>query len=436
MNSKNLRLANFVMLLLAGVAVFGTLPYSAIPFIGSPHSIYHHAIFLILLGFLTILTLAATLQMALIVPRFYRRDANLSIVEKYPIAYKREFFVPSRQPSSLRNALIHYLKNNGVRIFSEEKKDTVFFLNGLKHRVGVWGSFLLHLGFLIVVLGGFLTFRFADIREVMIPEGGAISLPAEGAKVALEKFTMTLQSGKRTVEEYNSRLLVQDKDGKISHYDLKVNNPINIEGTKLFQMRYRVDIQDIEVMVYQNGKPLEKVRLKLGGKQKLAGSPFEIEATRIVPDFVIDNKGEVMSRSPYFKNPAVLVSLYDTSSSKAPIIQQWALEGIFFHGQQQQKEWSFVLNKVRVRYSSGIKLSRDPGMPVVYGGFLLLVLGTFVSAFLTPLAITLQGSLSPDRKGVVIQINGYSTKDAVSLKFDIESMAKNLERILCTGDFR
>ncbi len=421
------------MLLLAGVVVLGTLPYGNIPFIGSPHSIYHHALFLFLLGFLTLLTFVATLQTALSTFRFYRKDVNIALVEKYPITYKREFFVPSRQLSGLRRPLIRYLRDNGIRIFSEENKDAAFVLYGLKHKSGALGSFLIHLGFMIVVIGGFLTFRFADIREVMIPEGEVITLPAGGAKVVLEKFTMTLQPGKRTVEEYNSRLLMQNREGKIFHYDLKVNHPLSIEGTKLFQMRYHADIQDVELMVNRNGKPIKKVKLKLGERQQLSESSFEIEATRVVPDFVIDDKGEVMSRSSYFKNPAILVSLYDTSSAKAPITQQWALEGMFSHGRQQQSDWSFVLNKMRVRYSSGIKLSRDPGMPVVYGGFLLLVLGTFVSAFLTPLAITLQGSLSPDGKGTVVRINGYSTKDAVGLRFEIEAMTRNLERILCTG---
>ncbi len=432
-SKRSLRFANFIMFILAGIAVLGTFPDSSIPFLSSPHSIYHRAIFLFLLGFLTLLTFVATLQIAFVVFRFYQKDPNLSLAEKYPATYQREFFVISRQISDLKTTVIHYLRNRGVRIFSKGGNSSIFVLNGFKHRLGIWGSFLLHFGFLIVVLGGFLTFRFADIREVTILEGEAIILPDTRAKVALEKFTITLQSGKRTVEEYNSRLLVQNRKGEIFHYDLKVNHPLNIEGTKVFQTRYHVDVQDIELTIYQNGKPLERIKLKVGGKQWLSDAPFAIEATRVVPDFVMDDKGKVVSRSPYFNNPAVLISLYNTSSAKAPIIQQWALEGMLSHGRQQQKEWSFVLNKVRVRYSSGIKLSRDPGMPVVYVGFLFLVLGTFVSGFLTPLAVTLQGSLSPDGKGTVVRINGYSTKDAVGLRFEIEAMTRNLERILSTG---
>lgn len=422
-----LQLANFIMLVLGGIAVLGTFPDGVIPFVSSVHSIYNQAVFLFPLGLLTLLTFVATLQMASVVSGFYWKDSNLSPGEKYPITCQREFFLPSRELSSLKGALIRHLKNRRVHIFSEENKDATFSLNCFKHKSGVWGGVLLHLGFLIVVLGGFLTFRFADIREVMLAEGETIILPVTGVKVALEKFTLTLQSGKRIVEEYNSRLLVQNRQGKLFHYDLKVNHPLNIAGTRIFQMRYRLALQDIELMVYQNGKLLDKAKLKLGEKRQLAGSSLVVEATRAVPDFVMDNKGGVVSRSPYFKNPAVLVSLYNSSSAKVPSVQQWALAGMFFHGRQQQKEWSFILNKVRERYSSGIKLSRDPGMPVVYGGFLFLVLGAFISGFLTPFGITLEGSLSPDGKGALIRLKGYSLKDPRNLKFEIESMVKDLE---------
>ena len=95
------------MLLLAGVAVLGTLPCANIPF----------------LGFLALLTFAATLQMAFSTFRFYQKDANISFIEKYPIAYKREFSVPSRHLSGIGIALIRYFKNNGVRIISEENKE-------------------------------------------------------------------------------------------------------------------------------------------------------------------------------------------------------------------------------------------------------------------------------------------------------------------------
>ena len=150
----------------------------------------------------------------------------------------------------------------------------------------------------------------------------------------------------------------------------------------------------------------------------------------MVPDFVTDGKGNIASRSPYFRNPAALVSIYPQGNPKTVSEKKWAFRGLAFHPKEGRPEWDFVVEKIRKRYYSGIKLSKDPGVPWAYAGFVFLVLGAFVSSFVVPRNFTLRLSASTAREGALMEILYPQTKDSWGARKELLRLqSKLLEEI-------
>ncbi|MBI4397527.1 MAG: cytochrome c biogenesis protein ResB [Candidatus Omnitrophica bacterium] len=316
-------LVNLILLAIAFISIFGTFPDHFFPFLSSSRSVYRSPYFLSLLGALFPLT--------------------LWIVVKKGIELIR---APRGQWAS-------------------------------------WSGILIHLGFLMVLVGGACTLLFAEVKDVMIPEGQTFALPHTQAKLKLEKFTILLHPATDKVKEYISRFLVEEKPGVISRRALRVNHPLNIQGTKIFQMRYQMRIKSVEIFVLEGEKRVATFNLtpQVPFLWNDGGVPVRLRVEAVVPDFVINEKGEYTTRSPIFRNPAALLSFHD---AREPDRMKWIFKDAFSHQPAKKQERSFVIGSISKFYESGIKLSRDPGVWPAYLGFLFLVMGTFISSCLVP----------------------------------------------------
>ena len=80
-------------------------------------------------------------------------------------------------------------------------------------------------------------------------------------------------------------------------------------------------------------------------------------------------------------------------------------------------------------------MSRDPGVPFAYAGYLFLVLGAFVSGFVIPRRFTIGFSQQDgDRKGTRIEIWAEKAhRDTTGLKREAESVMRETENVLEGG---
>ncbi|MBI4395220.1 MAG: cytochrome c biogenesis protein ResB, partial [Candidatus Omnitrophica bacterium] len=250
-------------------------------------------------------------------------------------------------------------------------------------------------------------------------------------KIRLEKFSVILHPGKSQPEEYISHLLVERHNGQIKRHDLKVNHPVMIGFTKLFQMRYRVEILRVDLRAYRNKTLIEHLSLKPGESKTLSEETFSIRIDDVIPDFTMNKEGKVASRSPYFQNPAVLVTVFGIDPSGERKV--WAFQDLVPH-EKDKEEWSFSVEKIKKRYISGIKLSRDPGVPLAYSGFILLIFGAFVASFVIPRELILSFSPALDGKETRMEIQGYKTKDTFGLQRELKSLSARVANILTGKD--
>ena len=428
---QSIRIANTVLFLVVLCAIFGTLPPDLNFLSFSPRSVFRSPWFCLLLGYLAVSMLwLAFRRIAGILSR-YHDDAGL-FSNRESLPFIQEVVLPAGRCGrldSFGDAVLQVIKAYGYRAFAQNKSESEYSFYAAKNSLGCWGSPLVHFGFVMVLAGGLLTFLFSDVRDLSIREGETVDIVYAQAKVKLEKFSVVLYPSRLEPEQYVSRLLIRDKEGRVWREDLKVNHPLMIGGTKFFQMRYQIEIPGLELVAYRQGLPVEAVPLKLGERKPFEQVPIAVEVKEVLPDFAISKAGKAESRSPYFRNPAVLVSVYDPPQSAVAAKKVWVFPDLVSHDSQESDELQFTFRKLKKRYSSGIKLSRDPGVLFAYSGFLFLILGAFISGFIIPRALTGCLRLHPDQGKFMIEILGHPAKDRYGFERELKALGNAMTRI-------
>lgn len=309
-------------------------------------------------------------------------------------------------------------------------RDTLLFDKG---RTGIVGAPLAHLGLVFVVLGGAITRSFGSVADVMIGEGETYTIPHSQARVRLEKFSIIHHPGTREAEEYVSTFQVMEPGALETWQLLRVGQPLVLRGTTLFQMRYRPDLRHVQLGLYapDTGVRLGGVRLALGERARIPGQDLFLTLDEVIPDLVVDADGQVSSREPfYYLNPAARVTLASTADPDTPLWTGWAYKDSrpTMHGDVGPV--AVEVDRVSVRYFSGIKVVRDPGVLLAYGGYLLLILGTFVSSFLFRRFVRVELEEPEDTGPVTLRVAGFSLQHPRDFEYEWHGLVRHIRRIV------
>ncbi|MBI4832454.1 MAG: cytochrome c biogenesis protein ResB [Candidatus Lindowbacteria bacterium] len=343
----------------------------------------------------------------------------------------QSFMVSGASDGAIRETLIRIMKDRGyhVRSVSNDDEDAAILFD--KGRAGVLGPPLVHFGLVVVFVGGLITHNFGSTGEISLGEGESYSIPGTGTTmIRLEKFSILHHPGTREPEEYVSTLLAAKKDGQPVWHALRVNQPLTLSGTSLYQMRYRPEVRYVRLAAFEPKvrTPVGITKLVIGEKAALPGQNLAVKLEEIIPDFAIDAKNNVFSRSQYFLNPAARISVYSPPQSEAPVWTGWAFKDMF-PTHNSSPPLLFAIDRLSLKYYSGIKLVRDPGGPVVYLGFAFLVGGSFLTCYLFRRFIRVEFDRDPVTKRRRIRISGYSSKNRPDFLYEAQELSAQLRKL-------
>jgi cytochrome c biogenesis protein len=78
------------------------------------------------------------------------------------------------------------------------------------------------------------------------------------------------------------------------------------------------------------------------------------------------------------------------------------------------------------RYFTGLQVTRDPGVSLVYTGFILLIGGCIVTFFMSHQQVVIE--VMARKKGSAVMIAGTSNKNKLGFQQKLERMAESLGR--------
>ncbi len=268
----------------------------------------------------------------------------------------------------------------------EERKDVAIHLLARKKILGLFGSDIVHLGLLIILIGGIIS-GFGGFRtNINISEGEIVTILNADFKLQLDKFeTEYYPNG--SVKDWKSTLtIIEDESPRLTK-TIEVNHPLTYKGYVFYQNTVGWDWRNptLEIWTTKTSDPSASIKtfLQLGEKGIWEEESLEFKVLQFVPDFIID-RNQVRTRSLEPNNPAAFIEVYE---GEKKISSGWIFANFPDIAQMHSEEeanYKVVLKDIQAAQYSGIQMSKDPGVNFIWVGCGFLMLGLFMAFYLPP----------------------------------------------------
>jgi cytochrome c biogenesis protein len=302
-----------------------------------------------------------------------------------------------------------------------ESSITLYSEKGRFSRLGVP---ITHLSILIILIGGLLGSLYEFRGFVNILEGETVDRVYErvkdeeiakplGFKVRCDDFSLTYYDlpgrKEKHVKEYTSILTILDNGQEVLKQTVRVNHPLHYKGLAFYQSSYGA-IHDVSLSVQRKDKR-EKTVIKLmeGETAPLPNSNTLIRILRYAPQ--VHNFGE-----------GVQVVLFKQNQEPRPF---WLLKNFPQLDQQRGDEFFLTFEGFTEKEYTGLQVTRDPGVWVVWVGSGLLILGLITSFFFSHQRVW--AKLPKSSEGEII-LAGSTSKNKVAFEKSFGQLAEEIRR--------
>jgi len=233
-----------------------------------------------------------------------------------------------------------------------------------------------------------------------------------------------------SVKDWRSTVTVIDDGQEKLSKVVEVNHPLSYKGFNFYQMNYGFDWQTPTVEIWAKKKDNPdysgKVQLRIGERAKLGEEGLEIAAIQFVPDFIIGEGGQVVSRSQQPNNPAVYIEGWQDD---VQIFTGWIFAQFpdfsRIHS-EEETDLTFELKGYQGGEISVLEASKDPGANLIWLGCVFLMLGLGL-AFYWPTR-EIKVLLSGDSSKTEITVGGIASKNKDAFAAEFEEIMDNIRR--------
>lgn len=256
------------------------------------------------------------------------------------------------------------LSQRGYRVYQNDQ--SLYAQKGVSGRIG---PIIVHLGMIIVLLGAIWGAFTGFFAQEIIPSGETFTINnfIEAGKFSNLNIPQSFQvkvnnfhidyTEKGSVDQFYSDLSVINKDGEeLKHKTIFVNEPLRYNGITFYQTNWGI----AGIKVKLNNSPifsLPMVELNSENQGRIWGTwiPLKPDLSEGVSLIVKDLQGTMF--------------IYDMNGKLI---------------QATRVNMPFEVNGVKVNItelvgSTGLQIKSDPGVPIVYFGFALLMIGVVMS---------------------------------------------------------
>jgi cytochrome c biogenesis protein len=432
----SLRLAIFVIIILASASIIGTIieqnqPLEKYRQFYSDGTIrilesvglfdmYHSWWFLLLLVLFTVNLICCTLDRLPRVVKVVRNpkttlDENLEKTLGLVDRWKRK-----GELTALAATYQEALKSSFARPRVTENAGTLH-LYAEKGVISRFGVYVTHLSIIIIFLGAIIGNVFGFKGYANIVEGESTSvIPTRGgtAKVDLgfavrcNKFWVDYYPNGQP-KEYSSDLSIIENGREVLRKKIEVNDPLQYKGVWFYQASYgSAGATTVTVAVNaQDGSSRETITLSPGQKEKIAGYGT-ISA--------IDYQGNFQGLGP-----ALLVVLEKPGEQPA---QFWLLESYPEFDRQRRDSRYLSFAGINEIFYTGLQVAQDPGVNIVWVGCTLMVVGIMIAFFVSHKRLWLRLSRGGDGR-VDVVLAGSTNKNRLVFEKKFEKIQADMKAV-------
>jgi len=336
----------------------------------------------------------------------------------------KEAFDDNRSPELLKKLYLPTLGRTFRRSCLQETEKG-FFIFGEKGRWTRLGVYVVHSSVIFLLVGGLIGSIFGFDGFVNIPEGEAVSsirigngektLPLD-FEIRCEDFDVTFYDSGMP-KEYRSSLTVVENGRPVVKKDIIVNDPLRFKGVNMFQSSYG--------KIPPNAATLNFTSQKTGmsyKQQAVVGQTLELPEK--MGTFVLKGFDTGASFKGHNVGDALRGTL--TPADGEPVEILLPLRFPSFDRMRRGQE-VITVAELKERFYTGLQVTKDPGVGLVYLGFVLMILGCYVTFFMSHQQVCIEVVEKDSRSRIIV--SGKSNKNKLAMQNRVKKISQKLVKL-------
>ena len=263
--------------------------------------------------------------------------------------------------------------------------------------LGRYGVYMIHLSIIIILIGGLIGLVFGyrgplalargEVKDSITVRGSGMKTQPIGFALKLNEFKVSFYSSGEP-KDYASNVDVLENGKAVLQKTIRVNDPLSYKGVNVYQSSYGSNPS----AVFDIGG--ERVELGQGAVYKKGDLQL----------LVVRYEKQVHNFGPGVQ----MAYLQDGQTQTA-----WFLKDVPRLRERSILGVPVKLEELRDEFYTGLEVSRDPGVWIVWFGFALILFGMYVNFFLYHRRIY----LVEISEGVVVAGNALKNKEGFKEEF-------------------
>ena len=435
----SVRLTIVILLTLAATSIIGTLiPQNQEPAayfqafggflyrlfdIFGLFDMYHSWWFQLLIVFLTINIIVCSIDRISANRRILFVKKPTFSLARFRNFKRKEQFKDDRSTDQLQEVCQAFVKRH-FRHSHMETTDAGYAIYGEKGRWTRFGVYTVHLSVVLLLVGGLIGSIFGFDGWVNIPEGESVSQIQLRSQAQVLQLDFEIRCDDFDVsfydtgapKEFRSSLTILEQGREVVKKDIIVNDPLRYKGINMFQSSYGQIPSDKLVLSFTSAK---------------TGRIYSLDASPNQPLTIPEKLGtfvlKELRRSAKFKSidigDAYVGILTPPNGDPVEII----LPALFPSFDKMRKGEVVIAVAEQVqRFYTGLQVTRDPGVWVVYSGFILMIIGCYITFFMSHQQMYVELAASGKQTEVIVA--GTANKNKTAMVTRIKAAADKLAK--------
>ena len=307
----------------------------------------------------------------------------------------------------------------------KETADGALILYAERGRWTRSGIYVVHTSIILLLIGALIGSVFGFRATMNLEEGQTSGTVFNrktgetidiGFKVRCNDFSVSFYDT-GAPQEFLSNLTIIENGTESFSQDLRVNHPLRYRGINIFQASYGNTSPESVVFDVIRSSDKERVMtqsLKIGEQFDLPDGFGQFLLEGFIPHF--DFRGQNLGG-------AFVGRIIPADGEPFQI----GLPLRFSQFDRMRKgEFSFVIKETVERYYTGLQVTKDPGVWYVYVGFILLIVGCWITFFMSHQSYMVEIQSSEDGESMV-SVSGTSNRNAHGMKLKIKKLHQLLK---------